>query len=322
MNLSRRASIIAGASYMLTPFVLAQTSTFPSHPVRLIIPATPGGSADKNARAISDKLSALWRQPVIVEYKPGANTVIGTDFVAKSAPDGHTLLVNSAALAVNPAIYAKLPFDTLQDLTPVTMISTAPFALVIHPSVPAKNIQEFLALAREKPESLSFGTAESRALFAGHQFNLAAKTKLQSVPFKGAGSLMNDLVAGHIPVAFSALSSVQAQVIAGRVRLLGVATNKPSPLAPQAPALAATDIPGFEAESWFGLFAAKGTPVEIVKRIQADIATVLRDPDVGHRFKEMGAEPIGEASDEFSKRVRSDVEMFAKVARAANIKPE
>ena len=321
MNPTRRSLIAAACGMALAPLASSKDAPFPARPVRLIIPAAPGGSADKNARAIADKLSELWKHPVIVEYKAGAHTVIGSDFVAKSPPDGHTLLVNSAAIAVNPALYKKLPYDTLQDLVPVTLISTAPFALVVHPSVPAKDAREFVALARSKPHELSFGTAESRALLAGLQFNHAAGTRLESVPFKGAGALMNDLVAGHVPVAFSALSSVHAQVQAGRLRLLGIATAKPSPLAPQAAPLAA-DVPGFEAESWFGMFAPKGTPTTLAQRIQRDVAMVLRDKDVARRFEEMGAQPIGEAADVFAARMRADVETAVRVARDAQIKPE
>ncbi|HYF17953.1 MAG TPA: tripartite tricarboxylate transporter substrate-binding protein, partial [Ramlibacter sp.] len=237
-------------------------------------------------------------------------------------PDGHTLLLNSAAIVVNPALYPQMPYDTLKDLVPVTTVSTAPFALVVHPSVPVRNAREFLELARSKPQALSFGTAESRALLTGHQFNLLARTRLESVPFKGAGAPMNDLVAGHVPVSFSALSSVQAQVQAGRLRLLGLATAKPSPLAPDAPPLAAADVPGFEAASWFGLFAPRGTPKALAERIQRDVAMVLRDPAVARRFDEMGAQPVGDTPDAFATRVRSEIEMSARVAKAANVKAE
>lgn len=301
---------------------LVRAEAFPSKPVRIIIPAAPGGSADKNARAIADKLSELWKQPVIVDLKPGANTLIGTDYVAKSAPDGYTLLMNSAAIVVNPSVYAKLPYDTLNDLVPVALVSTAPFAVVVHPSVPARSIKEFIALARTNPQLLSFGTAESRAMLAGHQFNLLAKTQLQSIPYKGAGPLMNDLVAGHVPVSFSALSSVQAQVQAGRLRLLGVASSKHSSLSPEAEPIAANELPGFEAASWFGLFAPKGTSKSLASKIHQDVAEVLRDPIVAKRFADMGAQPSGEGPEPFALRVRAEVESSAKVARAANIQPE
>ncbi|TSD54664.1 tripartite tricarboxylate transporter substrate binding protein [Variovorax sp. KBS0712] len=301
---------------------LAQAEVFPSKAVRIIIPAAPGGSADKNARAIADKLSELWKQPVIVDLKPGANTLIGTDYVAKSAPDGYTLLMNSAAIVVNPSVYAKLPYDTLNDLVPVALVSTAPFAVVVHPSVPARSIKEFIALARTNPQLLSFGTAESRAMLAGHQFNLLARTQLQSIPYKGAGPLMNDLVAGHVPVSFSALSSVQAQVQAGRLRLLGVASSQRSSLSPEAEPIAANELPGFEAASWFGLFAPKGTPKSLASKIHQDVAEVLRDPVVAKRFADMGAQPSGEGPEPFALRMRAEVESSAKVARAANIQPE
>ncbi len=301
---------------------LAQAEVFPDKPVRIIVPAGPGGSADKNARAIADKLGELWKQPVVIEYKPGANTLIGTDYVAKSPPDGYTLLMNSAAIVVNPSLYAKLPYDTLNDLVPVVLVSTAPFAVVVHPSVPVRSMKEFIALARSKPQVLSFGTAESRAMLAGHQFNLLAKTQLQNIPYKGAGPLMNDLVAGHVPVSFSALSSVQSQVQAGRLRLLGVAASKPSNLSPQADPIAADALPGFEASSWFGIFAPGATPRAVASRIHQDVAEVLRDQLVTSRFADMGAQPSGEGPEPFARRVRDEVASSARVAKAANIQPE
>ena len=308
------ASLVAGAA-------MAQAQSFPVKPVRIVSPFAPGGSTDANARIINDKLAALWGQPVIVESKPGANTVIGSDYVAKSAPDGYTLLLTSTAHVVNPSLYAKLPYDPVNDLVPVTIVSVSPFALVAANSLPVKSAKDVIALLRAKPGSLSFGTSDSSSLFTGHLFNMMAKTELQSVPYKGAGPLMTDLAGGHVPIGFAAVSSVQGQVRANRVRLLGVGSLTPSPLFPEAPPIAA-DLPGFEAISWFGLLAPRGTPKDVIAKIHRDMVLVLKDADVQKRFIALGAEPGGHTPEEFDARIKLEVDLWAKVAKSAGIKPE
>ena len=299
----------------------AYAQTFPSKPVRIVIPFAPGGSTDANARIINERLAALWGQPVIIEAKPGANTIIGTDAVAKSAGDGYTLLLTSTAYVVNPSMYAKLPYDPMGDFHPVTIVSVSPFALVAASNFPAKTIKELIAMMRAKPGSVSFGTSDSSSAFAGHLFNMLARTDLQSVSYKGAGPLMTDLAGGHVPIGIAAVSSVQGQVKAGRVRLLGVASTKPTPLFPDAPVIAA-EVPGYEAISWFGLFAPKGTPKDVITKIQRDVATVLKEPEIQKRFMDIGAEPGGQTPEEFGARVRVEMELWARVAKSANIKPE
>ena len=299
----------------------AAAQNFPNKPVRIVIPFAPGGSTDANARIINEKLAALWGQPVIIESRPGANTIIGSEAVAKSAPDGYTLLLTSTAHVVNPSMYVKLPYDAHNDLVPVTIVSVSPFALVAANNLPVKSARDVIAMQRAKPGSLSFGTSDSSSAFAGHLFNMLAKIDLQSVSYKGAGPLMTDLAGGHVPLGIAAVSSVQGQVRANRVRLLGVASLKPSPLFPDAP-LIAQDLPGYEAIAWFGLFVPRGTPKEVITRIHKDVATVLRDAEVQKRFLDLGAEAGGVSPEEFGVRVRSDIELWARVAKAAGIKPE
>ena len=299
----------------------ANAQGFPNKVVRIVIPFAPGGSTDANARIINDKLSALWGQPVIIESKPGANTIIGSDFVAKSAPDGYTLLLTSTAHVVNPSLYAKLPYDPVSDLAAVTIVSVSPFALVAANNLPVKSAKDVIALLRAKPGSLSFGTSDSSSLLAGHLFNTMAKTEFQSVPYKGAGPLMTDLAGGHVPLGFAAVSSVQGQVRANRVRLLGVGSLTPSFLFPDAPPIA-NDLPGFEAVSWFGLFVPRGTPKDVIAKIHRDLATVLKDPDVQKRLIGLGAEPGSASTEEFEARVKNEMLLWATVAKAAGIKPE
>ena len=319
-SLAKRVSLVLGCA-ALAALPAVQAQGFPNKPVRIVIPFAPGGSTDANARIINDKLSALWGQPVIVESKPGANTVIGSDYVAKSAPDGYTLLLTSTAHVVNPSLYVKLPYDPVNDLVPVTIVSVSPFALVAANTLPVKSAKDVIALLRAKPGSLSFGTSDSSSLLTGHLFNMLAKTELQSVPYKGAGPLMTDLAGGHVPIGFAAVSSVQGQVRANRVRLLGVGSLTPSPLFPDAPPIA-NDLPGFEAISWFGLLAPKGTPKEVITKIHRDMVTVLKDADVQKRITALGAEAGGQTPDEFGARIKSEMDLWAKVAKAAGVKPE
>ncbi len=302
--------------------ISAHGQTFPLKPVRMIIPFAPGGSSEANARSIQDKLSAIWKQPVIIEMRPGANTIIGTEGVAKSVPDGHTLLLTSTAYTVNPSMYAKLPYDPLTDLLPITIVSMSPLAMVATNSLTAKSAADVIAMEKAKPGSVSFGVSDSSSQLALHLFNMLAGINLQVIPYKGAGPMMIDLVGGHVPLGFAAVSTVQGQVRAGRVRLLGVGSPKPSPIFPDAPAIAQSGLPGFEAIPWFALFAPKGTPKDIIDRIHRDMVTVLHDPDVRKRLATLGAEPGGQSPEEFDARVRSEIEIWSKVAKSAGIKPE
>jgi tripartite-type tricarboxylate transporter receptor subunit TctC len=308
------------AALALCGLTQAQAQTFPTKPVRIVIPFAPGGSTDANARIIQDKLSSLWGQPVIVEAKPGANTVIGTDLVAKSPGDGHTLLLTSTAMVVNPSMYAKLPYDTLTDLVPITIVSVSPFALVTPVDSPYKNIKDVLGALRA-PTALSFGVSDSSAMLSGHLLNMLAKTDMQPISYKGAGPLMIDLAGGHVPLGIAAVSSVQGQVKGGRVRILGVGSATPTALFPQAPPIA-NDLPGYEAISWFGLLAPKGTPADVVQKIQRDVAQVLKDPDVQQKLQGLGADPGGLSPADFQARIRREIDLWNRVAKAAKIQPE
>ena len=317
----RRFSRVTAALALGLVALSAQAQSFPNKPVRLVIPFAPGGSTDASARIIQDKLSTLWGQPLVIDTKPGANTIIGTDLVAKSPGDGYTLLLTSTAYVVNPSMYQKLPYDPMNDFIPVTMVSVSSFALVTPVTSSIKSIKEVLAMERAKPGGLAVGGSDSSAALSGHLFNMMGKTNMQNVSYKGAGPLMTDLAGGHVPLGIAAVSSVQTQVRAGRVRILGVGSTKPSSLFPDVPTIAA-DIPGYEATSWFGLFAPKGTPKDVVAKIQRDVSGVLKDPEIQKRFFDIGAEVGGQSSDDFAARVRSDMELWAKVAKSAGIKPE
>ncbi len=318
MKLSRRH--LGGLLAALTLSVSAQAQSFPNKPVRIVIPFAPGGSTDANARIIQDKLSTIWGQPVIIDAKPGANTQIGTDLVAKSPGDGHTLLLTSTAMVVNPSMYNKLPYDTLNDLVPITIVSVSPFALVTPVNSPYQSLKDVMSALRSSTP-INFGVSDSSAMLAGHLLNMLAKTDMQPVSYKGAGPLMIDLAGGHVPLGIAAVSSVQGQVKGGRVRILGVGSTTPSSLFPQAQPIA-QELPGYEAISWFGLLAPKGTSPDVVQKIQRDVAQVLKDPDVQQKIQGLGADPGGMPPAEFRARIQREIELWGRVAKAAKIQPE
>ena len=309
------ATVISTALFALPHAVVAQP--FPGKMVRMVIPFPVGGSSDANARIINPHLAERWKQQVIVDPRPGAATVIGTEHVAKSAPDGHTLMINSTQFVQSPATFAKLPYDPYADIVPITRITISPQAIVAHPSLPVKTIKELVAFARARPGELNMGTAGT--VLPSHYFFMLANVKMEIVPYKGAGPLMIDAMGGHVPLAIGAVSSVQSAVRQGRVRILGVTSL--SAAFPDAPNIS-NDVPGYDADTWFGLFAPRGTPRELVLRIREDIAAVLQIPDVRQRLLDIGGNPSGEPVDEFTARVRSEIDKWKKVAAAAGVKPQ
>ncbi len=300
-------------------FAQALAQTFPTKPVRFVIPFPVGGSSDANARIIMPPLIERWKQQIIVDPRPGAGTVIGTDHVAKSAPDGHTLLLTSNQYVYTPVVYAKLPYDAYTDLVPITIVSISPQAIIAHPSLPARNVKELIALARARPGELNMATAGS--VLPVHLLNMLGRIKIEVVPYKGAGPMAIDLMGGHVPLAIAAVSSVQAAVRSGRARMIGVCSETRSPAFPDALPIA-KDLPGFEAISWFALFAPRGAPRELVVRIRNDVASVLEMPDVRQRMLDIGAEPGGQTPEELAARVRTEIVRWQKVADAAGLKPQ
>ena len=281
------------------------------------MPFAVGGSSDANGRIIAPPLTERWKQQIIIEPRPGAATVLGTDVVAKSPPDGHTLLLSSTQFSQSPAMFAKLPFDSLTDLVPITRITRSPQVIVAHPSLPAKNIKELVALARTRPGQINMANAGTS--LPSHLFNMLAKVKIEAVPYKGAGPMMIDAMGGHVHLAIGAVSSVQAAARSGRVRMLG-ATSR-SVAFPDVPVIS-NDVPGFDADTWFALFAPRGTPVEVVQRIRDDVAAVIHMPEIKQRLVDIGGEPSGEPTEEFAARVRAEITRWKEVAAAAGIKPQ
>ncbi len=290
---------------------------FPGKAVRLVIPLSAGSSTEAQARIISPLLTERWKQQIVIDPRPGAATVIGTDIVAKSPPDGHTLLLTSTQFTHVVALTAKLPYNPYNDLVPVTVITTSPQAIVAHPSLPVKNARELIALARRSP--LNMGTTGNE--LTARYFNMLAKVNIVPVPYKGGAPLVIDVMGGHVELGIGGVITFQPQIRSGRVRLVGVASPTPSLIFPDAP-LIPPDVPGFDVLSWWGIFAPANTPREIVTRIRDDIAAVLQVQNVRDRLLDLGGEPGGETADEFNTRVRTEIARWLKVVKEAGIKPQ
>jgi tripartite-type tricarboxylate transporter receptor subunit TctC len=296
---------------------------FPSKPVRIIVPFSPGGVADSSARVISERLAARLGQSVLVENRPGASGNIGTHAVATSPADGYTLLLGfDGTMVVNPHVYAKLPFDTLRDFAPVTKLGDATLILVAHPSVPAKDLREFLAVA--KKQNFSYGTAGTGSTphLAGELLAQRSGISLTHVPYKGGGQAMGDVVGGQIPLVFTAIATAQQFVKSGKLKGLGVSSARRSSALPEVGTFVESGLDGFVVDSWVGILAPAKTPPAVTERLQRDIAAVLGEPQTRERYATLGIEPVGNAPAQFGEQIRADLERWEKVVRQAGIRIE
>ncbi len=313
----------AGVFLLCLPLMVVAQS-YPVKPIRLIVPSAPGGGADVTARIIAPELSVLLRQPVVIENRAGAGTMIGGEAVARAAPDGYTLLLATAPLSINPAMYKKVPYDATRDFAHIAQVVALPNLLVAHPSMPVKNIRELIAFAKTRPGQLSFASAgigTAPHLFFELFLDMTS-LKIAHVPYKGAGQGVIDVMSGHVqlmsPTIFAALPHLRT----GRLRGLGVTTAKRVAGAPEIPTIAEAGVPGYEASNWFGVSAPANTPRTITLLLSASIARVLQRSDIRARIVEDGAEPVGNSPDEFTAYVKSETVKWGKVARRAGIEPE
>ena len=297
---------------------------FPVRPVRVIVPSVAGGGTDISARLIAPKMGELLGQPVVVENRAGAASIIGSDLVAHAAPDGYTLLMGISTLTINPSIHAKLPYDTVRDFAPVSLVVTLPNVLVVHPSLPVKSVKELIAFARLRPGQLNYASAGvgsslhlSMALFLS-----MAKLKMTHVPYKGSAPALVDMLAGQIEVMTGTMITIIPYVRDGRLRALGVTSLKRAAVAPELPTIAEAGLPGYEAVQWYGLLAPGATPREIIAKLNEAAARATQDAAVRKRFLDDGVEPVGGTPEEFAALIRSDMAKWARVVRDANIKAE
>lgn len=301
----------------------AAAQTYPAKPVRIVVPFAAGGGVDVAARILAQGLSERFGQSVFVENRTGASGIIGTEFVAKSAPDGYTLLVGSQTTqAVVPAMY-KTSYDGARDFTPVTVIATSPLLIVVHPSLPVKNVKELIALAKARPGQLSFGAASGGTPhMAGELFKLTAKVDLLFVPYKGEGPAVSDAMGGQISLVFSNLPVVLPLARAGKLRGIAVTSAERVASASEFPTVAESGMPGFEANTWFGCLAPAGVPAEIINRLNAEAARALNAPAVKERMAGMGLFVVANKPEEFAELLKKEIPRWAKVVKESGVKPQ
>ena len=300
----------------------AQAQTYPSKAVRIVVPYAAGGGTDILARLFAQKLTEAWGQSVVVDNRPGADGVIGSEAVMNTAPDGHNLVLVVAAHVINPFVKVKVPFDVLKDFTPVTLVAASPWVVVVNPAVQANNIRELIALAKAQPGKLSFGSSEPSSRLAGEQFKQQAGVNLLHVPYKGGSQIMTDLLGGHIQVGFTSVLTVLQHYKSGKLRVLGVGGKARSPSMPDIPTVIEGGLPGYETSAWYGMYGPPGMPAEVTNRIQREIARIVKLPDVAERLTQLGAQAVANTPEEFAAFTKSEYAKFGKLVKDAGMQPE
>jgi tripartite-type tricarboxylate transporter receptor subunit TctC len=321
-----RGFVLALASVaLLLPTPGHSQATYPNKPIRIVVPFAPGGSTDLLARRVGDKLAAAWGQPVVVDNRPGAGGTIGADFVAKSAPDGYTLLAGvTGSNAIAQALYPKLPYDVMKDFSPVSMIVSAPLVLAVNPDVEAKTAAEFLALVKSKPGALSYGSAGNGTSMhlTGEMYKQAAEVSMVHVPYRGSAGMLTDLIAGQIQVTFGDVLVLLPQIEAGKIRALAVTSKARLPLLPDLPTLNEAGLEGFEALSWQGFFAPAGTPPELVEKLSAEVNRAMRSPDIKDYFAARGFIVEGTTPKAFKTFIASEVKKWTPIVKSAGVQAD
>jgi tripartite-type tricarboxylate transporter receptor subunit TctC len=299
-------------------------SGYPNRALRMVVPSSAGGGSDIAARIVAPRLSERLGQQVVVENRPGAGTVIGTDAVAKAAPDGYTVLMAISTLATNPVMVRKMPYDTLRDFAPVTQVAALPNMLIVHPSMPVKTAKDFVAFIRARQGQINFGSSGTgtNPHLAMELFRSQLKLDMTHIPYKGSAPAIIDIIAGHFPVMMTTIITGVPHVRTGRVRGLAVTGAKRSQATPDLPTIAESVLPGYEAVQWYGVVAPAKTPAEIITRLHADLAQALQLHDIKEKFIKDGAETVGNTPDEFARFIRAELDKWSKAARDAGIKPE
>jgi len=302
-----------------------QASEYPSRPIRLVVPFVAGGSTDIIARVLGQKLAEQWGRQVVVDNRGGANGVIAMEIVARAAPDGYTLVLGYIAnLGTATALNPKLPYDPVKDYAPISHIASAPSIGVIHPGVPAKNLQDLIALARAKPEAISFGSAAvgSMGHLSGELINRLAGVRMQHVPYKGGGQAVIDVLAGQIPLVIIGMTAATPHVRAGRLRAIFTTGATRSFAFPDVPTVAEQGFPGFSADAWYGLLAPARTPRPIVDKLHSEVVRIVKLPDAKERLANVGFEIVGSSPEEFSKLIRDEIPKWTKIVREGAIRGE
>lgn len=300
-------------------------SQYPSKPIRMIVPSAPGSGPDIMARAIGQKLTESLGQPVVIDNRPGAGGIIGSEAAAKSPPDGYTLIMsNAGAHAVNASLYAKLPYDPVRDFAPVTLVAMAPNILIVHPALPVRSVKELIVLAKAKPGELTFGSGGngSTAHLSGEMFKTMAGINIVHVPFKGSPAAVIGVISGQIAMAFPNIPPALPHVRSGKLKALAVTTAKRSAAVPETPTVAEAGLPGYEATAWFGVLAPAATPPQIIAKLSAAIVKSLRTREMQERLAAEGTEPVGNTPEQFALTVRNDIAKWAKVVKSSGARAE
>ena len=310
-------------SLALTACGGAWAQSYPAKPIRFIVPFPPGGSADILARAIGQKAGEGLGQSLVVENRPGAGTAIGAEALAKSPADGYAVMIGTVSShAINPALNPKLTYDPVKDFTPISLVASIPFAMIVHPSVPAKSVRELISLAKSKPASLNYSSAGNGTSnhLAGELLKSMAGIDIVHIPYKGSAPALNDLVAGQVSLMFDLVLTAAPHVKSGAVRGLAVTGAKRSSALPDLPTVAESGVPGYEVSAWFGIFAPAEVPQPVVQRLNAEFVKALQQPDLRQRLASQGAEPLTSTPDEFSAYLRSEIAKWAKVVKDSGMK--
>jgi len=303
---------------------IAGAQAWPAKPVRIVVGFPPGGTNDLLARILAPRLAETLGQQVLVDNRGGANSIIGTDHVARSAPDGYTLLLNSVVMAINPALHRNLQHDPVADFAPIGLLATGHLVLVVHPSLPARSVKELIALARARPQDLSYASSGSGGSphLAMELLKVSAGVQILHVPYKGTGPAFTDLLGGQVTVMFAPILPAQPHVRAGKLRALAIGSAARTPSLPDVPTVAEAALPGFEASGWFGMFAPARTPREIVDRLNGDLGRILQIRDVREKLVGQGADPLGGSPDDLARYLKAEIAKWARVVAASGAKAE
>jgi tripartite-type tricarboxylate transporter receptor subunit TctC len=318
------AAVLAACIGLSTAAWAQGTEAYPSKPIRFILPFPPGGGTDILGRLLSERMAAGLGQPVVIENRGGAGGNLGAEAAAKSAADGYTMVLVAPSLTISPSLYSKLNYDPVRDFAPVSLVATVPNVMITHPSVPARTLSEFIALAKRKPGAMNFGSGGSGTSnhLAGELFNIVAGVKLVHVPYKGVNLAMNDVLSGQLQLVVIGIPAAAPHIKAGRLRALAVIDSKRAAALPEVPTAAEAGLPNFEVTTWYGVLVPAGTPRAIVTRLNAEIVKIMHTPDMKERLAAMATEPVTSTPEGFAELIRREIAKWGKVVREAGLKAD
>ena len=322
--MSHAFRLFCASLLLLLGFTFAAAQPYPNRPIRIVAPFPAGGGLDLVSRALGQRLSAALGQSVIIDNRAGADGMIGTEQVARATPDGYALLISSTGpMVINPALNLKMPYDTLKDFAPITLVVVQPLCLVVHPSLPVKSVKELVALAKARPGQLNYGSGGigNGAHLAGELFKTATGTDIVHIPYKGAAPAVVDLLAGQVHMMLNSIPVLLPHIRAAKLRALAVGNRSRMAILPEVPTMHEAGVAKFDANSWYGFFAPAGTPKEIVSRLNAESAKILRGQEMSDFLSPQGAEPIGNSPEEFSAHIKAELAKWAQAVKAADVKP-